>query len=74
MITPNKVLTLDESVLSRLSTILRAGPTPIRLSSLYQNVSGSFESIDMFILALDVLYILKKIDIDLITGIVTYVD
>lgn len=74
MITPNKVLSLDESILSRLGAILRKRETPTDLVSLYRSVSDEFESIDDFIVTLDVLFILDKIDINFRTRTVKYAD
>lgn len=72
MITPNKIITIDESVLGKLGVILRAGPEKTDAVSLYRKVSDKFESIDQFLLALDTLYILGKIDIDFSAETLTY--
>jgi hypothetical protein len=72
MITPNKVLSLDESALGRISVILREGPEAIALNTLYHRVSDRFESIDQFLLALDLLFVLGRITINPATRTVTY--
>lgn len=72
MITPNKVITLEDSALGLVSVILREGSAPINVMSLYHNVSDSFESIDQFLLALDVLYILGRVEVNFETGMVYY--
>ncbi len=72
MITPNKVLSLDESILSRLAAVLRKRDAPIDLVSLYHSVSDEFVTIDDFIVTLDVLFILDKIDINFRTRTVKY--
>ena len=64
MITPNKVVSLDSSVIGRISHILKMGPLPVRVDELFADVGDKFESVDQFLLALDVLYILDRIDID----------
>jgi hypothetical protein len=74
LITPNKVITLRESALGRTPTILREKPSQDDLAGLYDRVRKDFESIDQFLLALDVLYILGQIEVDLSTGVVTYAD
>ena len=74
MITPNKVITLRESALGRMPIILREKAPQVNLAALYQKVRKEFESIDQFLLTLDVLYILGQIDVDLSTGVVTYAD
>ena len=66
MIVPNKVISLDESALSRTGAILRRREeaNPISLKKLYEETASSFESIDQFLLALDILYVLERIDLD----------
>ena len=74
MIMPNKVITLRESALGRTPIILHEKASHANLVSLYGKVGKEFESIDQFLLAIDVLYILGQIDVDLSTGLVTYAD
>ena len=71
---PNKVITLHESALGRTPIILREKASQANLVNLYDKVGKEFESIDQFLLAIDVLYILGQIDVDLSTGLVTYAD
>lgn len=73
MITPNKVITLDDSVLSRLGIILGAATDTVDVISLYGRVSGSFESVDQFLLTLDTLFVLGRIHVNLATRELTYV-
>jgi hypothetical protein len=72
VITPNKAITLEESALGLTGFILAHGPEPQDLLRLYRAVSPRFESIDDFMLTLDVLYVLGRIDVDLQTRTVTY--
>lgn len=72
MITPNKVVTLENSALGLVSVILEEGPGPIDLMKLYHIVSKSFESIDQFLLAIDLLYVLSRIEIDFQTRTIYY--
>ncbi len=74
MITPNKVITLRESALGRTPIILRQKASQADLATLYSAVSKDFESVDQFLLTLDVLYILGQLDVELSTGVVTYAD
>jgi hypothetical protein len=74
MITPNKVLSLNESALGRLGVIMRQGTKTVDIVSLYHKVSGNFESIDQFLLTLDVLFVLGRIDVNLATRSVTFAD
>jgi hypothetical protein len=72
LITPNKVITLRESALGHTPNIMREKAPQDSLAALYERVREEFESIDQFLLTLDVLYILGQIDVDLSTGAVTY--
>ena len=74
MITPNKVVSLDKSVLGRVSLILQAGPLDCGIVDLFHENSEKFESIDQFILALDVLFVLGRIDVDFEEKRVTYAE
>lgn len=73
MITPNKVVPLSASVLGRLTHVLKAGPDPISLVELFHQLGDKFESIDQFLLALDVLFLLDRLSIDFSTEKVIYV-
>ena len=64
MITPNKVVPLSLSVLGQLPVVLGAGPDPILLTQLFQQVEDKFESVDQFLLTLDVLFVLDRLTID----------
>ncbi len=73
MITPNKVVSIEKSALGLVSTILNQGPAPLKLLNLYQNVSKNFESIDQFLLAIDLLFVLGRIEVNFQTGVIHYV-
>jgi hypothetical protein len=73
MILPNKIVSLEESALSLMPVVLERGPSSTPLADLYEEVADSFESVDQFLLTLDLLFILERIDVDLITGVVSYV-
>jgi len=72
VITPNKVVPLSASVLGHLTHVLKAGPGPTRLVDLFQQVGDHFESIDQFLLALDVLFLLDRLTVDFSTEKVVY--
>lgn len=72
MIIPNKVVSLDSSVLGNTVHILNVGPHSIRVIDLFVEVGSKFESIDQFLLAIDVLYILNRIDLDFREEKITY--
>jgi hypothetical protein len=72
MITPNKFITLQQSVLGRLPLVLEQ-PAAIPIGDLYQELEGTFPDINEFIYALDVLRALGRINVDFDTGIVHHV-
>ena len=74
MITPNKVLSLDESALGRLAVIMRQSEKSTDLVVLYRAVADQFESVDQFLFALDILFVVGRIDVNLATRTVTYAD
>ena len=72
MITPNKGVPLSASVLGHLTHMLKAGSDPTHLADLFQQVGDQFESIDQFLLALDVLFLLDRLSVDFSTEKVVY--
>lgn len=72
MITPNKVVPLSASVLGLLTHVLKAGPAPTHLADLFQQVGDKFESIDQFLLTLDVLFLLDRLTVDFSTKRIIY--
>lgn len=73
MITPSKFIPLKDSVIGKLA-FLRIEEKQIGVNDLYISVSDKFDGVDEFMYALDVLYLLNKIDIDFEKGIVIYAD
>ncbi|MCM2570565.1 MULTISPECIES: ABC-three component system middle component 7 [Alcaligenaceae] len=73
MITPNKFISFDQSVLAKLPAMLVDEKT-ISIHDLYTKVSNAFENVDEFMYALDVLYILNKVNVDFDLKTVTYAD
>ncbi|MDR6445620.1 hypothetical protein J2794_001711 [Paraburkholderia terricola] len=73
MITPNKFISFDQSVLAKLPA-MRIGQKTIGIRDFYMTVSGAFESVDEFMYALDVLYILNEVNVNFDLRTVTYVD
>lgn len=74
MITPNKVVSIEDSALGLLGVILDQSPEPIEIGTLYNVVSKNFESIDQFILSIDLLYVLGRIYVNFETRTIYYVD
>lgn len=73
MISPNKVVSLEGSALGLAPLVLAQGPSPILIADLYKLVKKSFESIDQFLLTIDVLYVLGRVSIDFNAGKLIYV-
>jgi hypothetical protein len=72
LIAPNKAVPIEQSALGLAGVVLACGPDPIDLLRLYHTVAHEFETIDQFLLTLDVLYVLERIDLDPLSRTVTY--
>ncbi len=73
MITPSKTVSLSESALGLSTTILCAGPNTRDIVTLYSEISDQFETVDDFILALDLLYVLGRVNVDMDMRALSYV-
>lgn len=73
MITPNKFTPLDKSILGKLSNLIIEDTEEIALSELLDLRLRKFTDIGEFILALDTLFILGRIEMDK-NGMITYAD
>lgn len=62
MILPNKAVPYDKSVLSKLPSFLRIIKNPISVKEAYKQSLNIFKSIEEFIYAIEMLFILDKID------------
>lgn len=74
MITPNKFTTFEQSVLSKLGVLLSQNVSEIALEELYAATEKHFGSVDQFLYAIDVLYVLGRIEVDTKTKVVKYVN
>ncbi|WP_257254752.1 ABC-three component system middle component 7 [Endozoicomonas sp. SESOKO3] len=74
MLLPNKFISFDESVLSKLYIIISAMENDIAVSELYLKVEKKLNGIDEFIYAIDTLYVLNYLDVDFSTRTVKYVN
>jgi hypothetical protein len=76
MILPNKLINFNESILSKLVYILDVLSSekckPIR--ELYIVVKDKFEDINQYIIALDVLFALQKINYNIEMKVIEYVE
>jgi hypothetical protein len=74
MITPNKVVPLAKSALGLARVLLEEAQNSESISELQERTSKHFESIDQFILTVDVLFVLGRISVDFETGRISSVD
>ena len=74
MITPNKFIALDASILGKLGIIRDEYPEDVSIRELYRDVGHRFESADEFLLVIDVLYILGRVSVDFKTASISYAD
>ena len=71
---PNKFTSFDKSILAKISMLILEEVDSISLSELIQMRLGKFEDISEFMLALDVLYVLGKIELEESEGMIKYVN
>lgn len=65
MIFPNKITPFQNSIISKVVYILdELSIESLEVLVLYNKVSKHFEDLDQFILTLDVLFLLEKIEFD----------
>ena len=69
---PNKTISLPESCLYKSALLISKINKSTSVISLYEDNKKTFIDISEFIDALNLLYVLNKIDIDFDTGIVKY--
>lgn len=74
MITPNKFISFDESILRKLEVILDVEFDEIEIIQLYDETCKKFKDVSQFIYALDILYVLGRIEVDFATRMVKYVN
>lgn len=74
MILPNKITPFNKSIIAKTPYILdEIKDAPSTISHLFEKTKEHFEDINAFICAMDVLYVLEKIDVDFAKGEVSYV-
>ena len=70
MIVPNKIISIDESVVFKAAKLLSKLDKTNDVLDLYSKNKQLFMGIPDYIEALDILFILKKIDLDLNNGVI----
>lgn len=71
---PSKFTNFDSSILAKISLLVLDDVKTISLSELITVRLEKFEDISEFMLALDVLFVLKKIELDDSKGLIKYVE
>jgi len=71
---PSKFTTFDQSILAKISFLILDETECIELSELVKLKHSKFVDISEFMLALDVLYALGKIELDESKGLIIYVN
>lgn len=71
---PNKFTSFDKSILAKISMLIIDEADSISLSELIEIRLEKFEDISEFMLALDVLYVLGKVELDENKGMINYVN
>ncbi|MEL0631184.1 ABC-three component system middle component 7 [Pseudoalteromonas carrageenovora] len=71
---PSKFTNFDSSILAKISLLMLDDVETISLSELIRVRLDKFEDISEFMLALDVLFVLKKIELDDSKGLIKYVN
>jgi len=74
MICPDKFTSIDDSVLSKSTNLLMEVGAQVTVGQLRSETDKFFPDVADFILALDTLFALGKIDFNDSTGMITYVD
>jgi len=74
MIVPSKVTPLDESIIGKMPHLIVEGVEYISISDLLSLRLKKFNDISEFILALDALYSLGRVDLDENGGLLRYVN
>ncbi|WP_122243318.1 ABC-three component system middle component 7 [Pseudomonas syringae] len=71
MITPNKLISLAHSSLGQVDKIFNAFEERTSVTELYKKLKFSFESVDLFIYAIETLYLVDVLEVDFNTGMIS---
>ncbi len=75
MLTPNKVNRFSESIIGKMTFVLKQiSKQEMTINELFKSTQHYFEEIDEFIYSLDVLYLLDTIHVDFNKGVIKYVN
>jgi hypothetical protein len=71
---PSKFTSFDRSILAKISMLILDDVESISLSELLEARLDKFEDVSEFMLALDVLFVLEKIELEEGKGMIKYVN
>ncbi len=71
---PSKFTNFDKSILAKISILMMDGVEAIPLSELINIRLDKFEDIGEFMFALDVLFVLGKVELEEDNGVIKYVN
>ncbi len=71
---PSKFTSFDKSILAKISYLILDDVEVVSLSELIKMKLSKFDDVSELLLALDVLYVLGKIDLDENEGLIKYVN
>ncbi|WP_100489203.1 ABC-three component system middle component 7 [Sporolactobacillus pectinivorans] len=76
MILPNKLIPFQSSIIAKMTYVLESLnlERKINIEQLFNDLSSKFEDINQFILTLDVLFAIKKIELDPDEKVIKYVE
>ncbi|MGL0823136.1 hypothetical protein XM79_u0050 [Vibrio vulnificus] len=70
MIMPNKIISIDESGIYKAAKLMSKIDGDVEVTELYLKNKRLFADIPDYIEALDILFALKKVDLDLNNGVI----
>ncbi len=71
---PSKFTSFDNSILSKITLLINDNIKSIKITELFDFYMDRFSDVSEFILALEVLHVLGKIELDEKEGVIRYVN
>jgi hypothetical protein len=74
MLVPTKFTTLEESTIFKMRAILEDKQEGETIPDLLARTSGDFQDASEFLHAVDILYVLGALDVEVSTGVIEYAE
>ena len=76
MIFPDKFTSFNDSILSKIGLVFSiiAEDEERSIFELYNDVKKQFNDLSEYLIIIDILFMLEKIDVDFINGVISYVE